>query len=286
MHKKGTHFLLTAIFPLAFVGCTHTYVPTQKNDTESLNAQFLTLERSIKDLKNEVKTQEEDLLDAFTLKQNSNTHTIKTQIQTTQIQLEDKITKELQEAIKSLKAQNAATIMPQQQERLQEKEKEKEKVVVYKTLKEPCLLAGKFIVGEFEDVRIDPPALIAAARIDSGAETSSIDARNIFEFQRDGANWVRFDFVDRKNNTIHAIETKIARYATVFQSSQKDKSDKRIVIKLKIDIGNHSDLAEFTLANRASMNFAVLIGRNILKDIAVIDISGKNLAPLADTKTK
>jgi hypothetical protein len=281
VHKKGAYFLLTAILPLAFVGCTHTYVPTQKNDIESLNAQFLTLERSIKDLKNEVKAQEEDLLDAFTLKQNSNTHTLKTQIQTTQIQLEDKITKELQEAIKSLKTQNTTTPMPQQ-ERLPEKEK----VVVYKTLKEPCLLAGKFIVGEFEDVRIDPPALIAAARIDSGAETSSIDARNIFEFQRDGANWVRFDFVDRKNNTIHAIETKIARYATVFQSSQKDKSDKRIVIKLKIDIGNHSDLAEFTLANRASMNFAVLIGRNILKDIAVIDISGKNLAPLIETKTK
>ncbi|MBC7182070.1 MAG: ATP-dependent zinc protease, partial [Marinobacter sp.] len=40
-------------------------------------------------------------------------------------------------------------------------------------------LKGKVIVGEVENFYLAGPGLIYKARIDSGAETSSIDARNI-----------------------------------------------------------------------------------------------------------
>ncbi|HBF94299.1 MAG TPA: ATP-dependent zinc protease, partial [Marinobacter adhaerens] len=48
-------------------------------------------------------------------------------------------------------------------------------------------LKGKVIVGEVENFYLAGPGLIYKARIDSGAETSSIDARNITRFERDGS---------------------------------------------------------------------------------------------------
>ncbi|MEH6561765.1 MAG: RimK/LysX family protein, partial [Marinobacter sp.] len=54
-------------------------------------------------------------------------------------------------------------------------------------------LKGKVVVGEVENFYLAGPELVYKARIDSGAETSSIDARKITRFERDGSNWVRFD---------------------------------------------------------------------------------------------
>ena len=41
---------------------------------------------------------------------------------------------------------------------------------------------------------MDPPGHHYRARIDSGAETSSLSASEVIEFERDGDDWVRFTF--------------------------------------------------------------------------------------------
>ncbi len=137
-------------------------------------------------------------------------------------------------------------------------------------------LKGKVIVGEVEKFYLAGPGLIYDARIDSGAETSSMDARNITRFERDGNNWVRFDVPVPATDDFVTIEREISRRVRIIQSST-DESERRVVVELQFMIGNHRQQAEFTLTNREHLSHSVLVGRNILRDVMLIDV-GKEFA--------
>ena len=51
----------------------------------------------------------------------------------------------------------------------------------------------------------------------------------------------------------------------------------RPVIKLPVTVGNVSLLAEFTLTDRSKFSYPALIGRNILKDLIIVDVSYDHL---------
>lgn len=138
-------------------------------------------------------------------------------------------------------------------------------------------LAGKLVVGEREKFLLIGPQFTFTARIDSGAETSSLDARNIQRFERDGQNWVRFDIPNpEQDGELHTLEREIARNVRIIQSNEEDY-ERRPVVELQFAIGNHRQKAEFTLSNREHMSHTVLIGRNILRDVMLIDV-GKEFA--------
>lgn len=133
----------------------------------------------------------------------------------------------------------------------------------------------KIVVGEVEKVRVTPPNLIFTARIDSGAETSSIDARNVQPFERDGKEWVRFQIPDPSDEELlHTVERPVVRWVKVLQSSAEGK-DRRAVVELQFEIGHIKRIEEFNLTDRSQMSYSVLIGRNILRDLMVVDVSKK-----------
>ena len=137
-------------------------------------------------------------------------------------------------------------------------------------------LKGKVIVGEVENFYLAGPGLIYKARIDSGAETSSIDARNITRFERDGSNWVRFDIPVPGTEEFVTLEKEISRRVRVIQASAEE-AERRVVVELQFSIGDHQQVAEFTLSDRTNLTYEVLIGRNILRDVMLIDV-GKEYA--------
>ncbi|MEP1596577.1 MAG: RimK/LysX family protein, partial [Halieaceae bacterium] len=51
------------------------------------------------------------------------------------------------------------------------------------------------------------------------------------------------------------------------------------VISLGIVLGSIRQQAEFTLSNRSHLDYQVLIGRNILSDVMIVDVSETNIAP-------
>ena len=55
---------------------------------------------------------------------------------------------------------------------------------------------AKQIVGRIEKVKICPENILFKAKLDTGADHSSLDAANIVEFERDGEKWVRFKVVN------------------------------------------------------------------------------------------
>ncbi|HDZ39847.1 MAG TPA: ATP-dependent zinc protease [Marinobacter sp.] len=137
-------------------------------------------------------------------------------------------------------------------------------------------LKGKVIVGEVENFYLADPGLIYIARIDSGAETSSIDARNITRFERDGSNWVRFDVPVPNTEEFVTLEKEISRRVKIVQAST-DEGESRVVVELQFSIGDHKQVAEFTLTDRSNLNYQALIGRNVLRDVMLIDV-GKEYA--------
>ncbi|HBF94298.1 MAG TPA: ATP-dependent zinc protease, partial [Marinobacter adhaerens] len=54
-------------------------------------------------------------------------------------------------------------------------------------------------------------------------------------------------------------------------------AERRVVVELQFFIGDHRQVAEFTLADRTNLTYEVLIGRNILRDVMLVDV-GKEYA--------
>lgn len=138
-------------------------------------------------------------------------------------------------------------------------------------------LNGMLIVGELERVHFMEPGFTYEARVDSGAETSSLDARNVTYFERNGEDWVRFDVpVPGTKSDLKTLERPVSRNARIIQASTDD-SERRAVVEMQFAIGDHVQKAEFTLSNREHLSQTVLVGRNILRDVMLIDV-GKEYA--------
>lgn len=133
----------------------------------------------------------------------------------------------------------------------------------------------KMVVGRNEWVWFDLLGRNLKARIDTGALSSSLHATDIQPFERDGENWVRFRIPDEEHPDGGAIhEAPLVRNVRIRQASA-DELDRRPVIRLRVRMGEHVDDAEFNLSNRENMLYPVLLGRNFLRDIMVVDVAQK-----------
>ncbi|MBU3844246.1 MAG: ATP-dependent zinc protease [Candidatus Anaerobiospirillum pullicola] len=129
---------------------------------------------------------------------------------------------------------------------------------------------GKIYLGEDEYIYIKEADATFDSRIDTGAAVSSISARNITEFERNGKRWYRFTIEANDHNI--EVEAPFVRTSIIRQSSSQ-KSIERVVVALNIKVGDYSAQTEFTLTDRSHMQYPVLIGRTMIQDIAVVDVS-------------
>ncbi|WP_237742285.1 ATP-dependent zinc protease [Gayadomonas joobiniege] len=131
---------------------------------------------------------------------------------------------------------------------------------------------GKVILGMAEWVYFPELDRHFKARVDSGATTSSISAKNIQKFERDGDNWVRFDMIHTDTGLEETLEAPVVRKVRIRQASA-DETERRLVVELNLYLGKQlKQKAEFTLADRSEMNFPVLLGREFLRDVSLIDV--------------
>ena len=133
-------------------------------------------------------------------------------------------------------------------------------------------LGGKEIIGAIEWLYMDPPGRHFRARVDSGAETSSLSASDLTEFERDGDDWVRFTFQHDSADEPVRFELPIKRTVLIRQVSS-DTPMRRFVVELDIRLGQQLQTTEFTLTDRSNMTYPVLLGRAFLMDLYVVDVS-------------
>ena len=111
------------------------------------------------------------------------------------------------------------------------------------------------------------------ARVDSGAKTSSMHAFNIHKFRRDGQNWVSFKVhpIQHDRRTVTHCESLILDKRVVKSSS--GVAENRYVIAASIQVGSEIWEIELTLANRDSMGYRMLLGREAMSGRMMVDPS-------------
>ncbi|WP_370601681.1 ATP-dependent zinc protease [Pseudomonas nitroreducens] len=127
--------------------------------------------------------------------------------------------------------------------------------------------------GWIEEAKIYPEGIPVKAKLDTGALTSSMDAKDIGYFEKDGKKWVRFKVVARNSDTgdesVQAFERAVLRKVKVRGAGG---ADQRPVVSMKICIGNQLLDEEFSLRDRKNMIYPVLIGRKTLEHVGPVDV--------------
>jgi ribosomal protein S6--L-glutamate ligase len=134
------------------------------------------------------------------------------------------------------------------------------------------MLQSKIILGSEEWCSLPELGIPSIkARVDSGAKTSALHAKNIAPFIKDGQNWVKFDINPIQNNvkTIIHCESPLVDKRVVKSSS--GYREQRYVIQTSLEIGNSKWVIEMTLTNRDSMGFRMLLGREAMSGRVLVD---------------
>jgi len=129
-------------------------------------------------------------------------------------------------------------------------------------------------LGWVEHARILPENVQLRAKLDTGANTSSIDANHLAYFDRNGRPWVRF-VVDAKNGSAMTFERPIVRVVQVKRSDSATTI--RPVVMLTICLGGEFRDETVTLVNRSHLRYPLLIGRATMEKRFVVNPSRKDV---------
>ncbi|OED44899.1 hypothetical protein ACH42_06410 [Endozoicomonas sp. (ex Bugula neritina AB1)] len=140
-----------------------------------------------------------------------------------------------------------------------------------KTINKPVSVDGLKTLGAIEPITFPDSNITLKARIDTGAKTSSLDARDMEIFQKNKKDWVRFNIPYQ--GKIKTMEQPITRFLLIKRHDQE--SERRPVITINTKIGELVQPAQFSLRNREGYKYPVLIGERFLKDAAIVDVSQK-----------
>lgn len=129
------------------------------------------------------------------------------------------------------------------------------------------------IIGRNEEVDFPDLGLNGiSAKIDTGAYTASLHCYDIRE--KDGV--LLFKLLEPTQNNFKVPDIKFADYTRTNVKSSFGEIEKRYVIKTKVEMGGKRLTAFFTLTNRGTMRYPVLIGRRLLNKRFVVDVSLEN----------
>jgi hypothetical protein len=134
---------------------------------------------------------------------------------------------------------------------------------------------GKMVLGEVEYLTVQPGNLRLEARIDTGATTSSLHAEDIVNFERDGQRWVRFKAGPGRDGEM--VEMELPRERRVRIKAQGHDIEERPVVVVEVNLDGRKRRIEVSLNNRGNYEYPLLIGRNFLRDSAVVDVSRRHL---------
>ncbi len=134
----------------------------------------------------------------------------------------------------------------------------------------PVMAAEPDLYGRYEYIGVADIGQTFKAKMDTGALTASLSAKNIEQFTRDGEDWVRFRLATKDaDNKVY--EHKLARISKI--KNRADEEDEegaelahRPVIDLELCLGDVKRTVEVNLTDRSSFNYPLLIGAKALRE--------------------
>ncbi len=109
------------------------------------------------------------------------------------------------------------------------------------------------------------------AKVDTGARTSAIHAFFVEPFTKRGKPWVKFGVHPNQRDTHNEIICNAPVVDERWVTDSGGHRERRYVIETMITVAEYSFSAEFTLTNRDSMKFRMLLGRTALKKNFYVD---------------
>lgn len=141
-----------------------------------------------------------------------------------------------------------------------------------------CQHGDRYILGNREMThQIDHHAVNLTTLIDSGSTLSSMDPRDIeVKTHTNGSRWVYFNIPkdDHQAQMLRLVKP-LKRYAWI--QTHSGKPTKRPVIETAISLGPITTTTAFSLTERSAFNEKILLGKNTLDGIALIDPSSDYL---------
>jgi hypothetical protein len=140
----------------------------------------------------------------------------------------------------------------------------------------PALAAQEpTLYGRYEYVRLPEIGQTFKAKMDTGALTASLSAKDIERFERDGEDWVRFRLAT-KNADDTLFEHRLSRISKIKNRSdelneEEDEApsaelSKRPVVDMEMCLGGVKRTVEVNLTDRSSFNYPLLIGAKALRE--------------------
>ncbi|MGV8918955.1 MAG: ATP-dependent zinc protease [Pseudomonas sp.] len=134
----------------------------------------------------------------------------------------------------------------------------------------PVMAAEPTLYGRYEYIGLPEIGQVLKAKMDTGALTASLSAKDIELFKRDGEDWVRFRLAT-KDATDKVYEHKVARISRIKARADEDEEEsadptQRPVVDLELCLGNVKRSVEVNLTNRSSFNYPLLIGAKALRE--------------------
>lgn len=130
--------------------------------------------------------------------------------------------------------------------------------------------SSKEVIGWIENVHVTPGEVLITAKIDTGADSSSLHCDCIDTFLRDDERWVRFTITDVDGKQV-SIEKKVVRTTKV--KGHFGDSKKREVVRLGLCIGDQYEETDVSLVDRSGFKYDMLVGRKYLAGKFVVNSS-------------
>lgn len=148
----------------------------------------------------------------------------------------------------------------------------------------PVQAAAMDIVGYLETAVLDfdgeTPARVEA-KMDTGADSSSIHAVDIEPFERDGDDWVRFRLVLEEDENGQIVKSRVIEenlFDTVLIKRKGKEPQRRYVVKFGICVDAHFRKVEVNLADRNGFSTRALVGRSFMSGALLVDSGATHTA--------
>ena len=128
------------------------------------------------------------------------------------------------------------------------------------------------MLGWAERARIFPGNLPIQAKLDTGANTSSLNVEKYQIIERDGKKWVRLTARNRANGR-RDYELELVRISKT--KNHHGPLVQRPVVRLEICIANIRKTAELNVSRRKDFIYKLLLGRRFLANAITVDPSKK-----------
>ena len=115
------------------------------------------------------------------------------------------------------------------------------------------------------------------AKVDTGAQTSSLHAFGLREFERDGEPWVRFEVHPWQRSADDAVRVELPVHDRRKVRSSSGHSERRAVVLMDVRLRGRVIPAEVTLTRRDAMGFRMLLGRELLRNGFLVDAGASYL---------